>query len=128
MYGTTEAAQDVSFADMAKKQQQIVSVLLADPAIATVGSFVGSGGGGNAQNNGRMFIALKPPNQRPPVDEVIARLRAQTAKVPGISLFLQPVQDIRVGGPDDQGPLSIHSPGRGFGRIEHLGAPAWSNG
>lgn len=98
MYGTTEAAQDVSFADMAKKQQQIVSVLLADPAIATVGSFVGSGGGGNAQNNGRMFIALKPPNQRPPVDAVIARLRTQTAKVPGITLFLQPVQDIRVGG------------------------------
>ncbi len=97
MSGTTEAAQDVSFADMAKKQQQIVQVLLADPAIATVGSFVGSGGGG-AQNNGRMFIALKPPNQRPPVDAVIARLRAQTAKVPGISLYLQPVQDIRVGG------------------------------
>ena len=97
MFGTTEAAQDVSFADMAKKQQQIVQVLLADPAIATVGSFVGSGGGG-AQNNGRMFIALKPPNQRPPVDAVIARLRVQTAKVPGISLFLQPVQDIRVGG------------------------------
>ena len=97
MYGTTEAAQDTSFADMAKKQQQIVQVLLSDPAIATVGSFVGSGGGG-AQNNGRMFIGLKPPDQRPPVDEVIARLRAQAAKVPGISLFLQPVQDIRVGG------------------------------
>ena len=97
MYGTTEAAQDTSFADMAKKQQQIVQVLLSDPAIATVGSFVGSGGGG-AQNNGRMFIGLKPPDQRRPVDEVIARLRAQAAKVPGISLFLQPVQDIRVGG------------------------------
>ncbi|HEY5706863.1 MAG TPA: efflux RND transporter permease subunit [Terrimicrobiaceae bacterium] len=97
MFGTTEAAQDISFAEMAKKQQQIVQVLLADPAIATVGSFVGSGGGG-AQNNGRMFIALKAPNERPPADVVIARLRAQAAKVPGISLFLQPVQDIRVGG------------------------------
>jgi multidrug efflux pump subunit AcrB len=98
MFGTTEAAQDISFADMAKKQQQIVEILLADPAIATVGSFVGSGGGGNAQNNGRTFIALKPPDQRVPVDQVIARLRAKTAKVPGITLFLQPVQDIRVGG------------------------------
>ncbi len=97
MFGTTEAAQDTSFADMAKKQQQMVQVLLADPAISTVGSFVGSGGG-SAQNNGRMFIGLKPPDQRPPVGEVIARLRAQAAKVPGISLFLQPVQDIRVGG------------------------------
>ena len=45
MLGTTEAAQDISFADMAKKQQQVVEFLLADPAIATVGSFVGSGGG-----------------------------------------------------------------------------------
>jgi hydrophobe/amphiphile efflux-1 (HAE1) family protein len=98
MIGTTEAAQDISFADMAKKQRQIVDVLLADPAIATVGSFVGSGGGGGAQNNGRMFIALKPPDERPPVDAVIARLRTKTAKVPGISLILQPVQDIRVGG------------------------------
>jgi len=98
MIGTTEAAQDVSFTDMAKKQQQIVKVLLSDPGIATVGSFIGTGGGGNAQNNGRLFIALKPPNERPPVDAVIARLRAKTAKVPGISLILQPVQDIRVGG------------------------------
>ena len=98
MFGTTEASQDVSFADMARKQQEIVDILLADPAIDTVGSFVGSGSGGNAQNNGRLFIALKPPSQRPPVDQVIARLRAKTAKVPGITLFLQPVQDIRVGG------------------------------
>ena len=64
LIGTTEAAQDISFAEMAKKQQQIVGVVLSDRAIATVGSFVGSGGGG-AQNNGRMFIALKPPNERP---------------------------------------------------------------
>jgi hydrophobe/amphiphile efflux-1 (HAE1) family protein len=97
MFGTTEAAQDISFAEMARKQKQIVDLLLADPAIATVGSFLGSGGGG-PQNNGRMFIALKPSNQRPPVDAVIARLRASTAQVPGISLFLQPVQDIRAGG------------------------------
>ncbi|MGA7392039.1 MAG: efflux RND transporter permease subunit [Terrimicrobiaceae bacterium] len=97
MFGTTEAAQDISFAEMARKQKQIVDFLLADPAIATVGSFLGSGGGGS-QNNGRMFIALKPSNQRPPVDAVIARLRAGTAQVPGISLFLQPVQDIRAGG------------------------------
>ena len=98
IFGTTEAAQDISFADMARKQQQMVEILLADPAIATVGSFVGSGGGGNAQNNGRMFIALKAPDQRVLIDEVIARIRAKTAKVPGIALFLQPVQDIRVGG------------------------------
>ena len=98
LIGTTEAAQDISFAEMAKKQQEIVRVVLSDPAIATVGSFVGSGGGRGAQNNGRMFIALKPPNERPVADAVIARLRTETAKVPGISLIVQPVQDIRVGG------------------------------
>ena len=98
LIGTTEAAQDVSFAEMARKQQQMVKILLADPAIATVGSFVGSGSGGAAQNNGRMFIALKPPQQRQAVDAVMARLRTETAKLPGISLVLQPVQDIRVGG------------------------------
>ena len=76
----------------------MVKILLADPAIATVGSFVGSGSGGAAQNNGRMFIALKPPQQRPAVDAVMARLRTETAKLPGISLVLQPIQDIRVGG------------------------------
>ncbi|HEY5779763.1 MAG TPA: efflux RND transporter permease subunit, partial [Terrimicrobiaceae bacterium] len=97
LIGTTEAAQDISFAQMAMKQQQMVGVVLSDPAIATVGSFVGSGGGG-ALNNGRMFIALKPPNERPAAEAVIARLRSETAKVPGISLVLQPVQDIRVGG------------------------------
>jgi hydrophobe/amphiphile efflux-1 (HAE1) family protein len=97
MIGTTEAAQDISFTEMARQQKQIVDLLLADPAIATIGSFLGSGGSG-PQNNGRMFIALKPSNQRAPVDAVIARLRTQTAKVPGITLFLQPVQDIRAGG------------------------------
>jgi hydrophobe/amphiphile efflux-1 (HAE1) family protein len=98
LIGTTEASQDISFTEMARKQQQIVGVLLADPAIATVGSFVGSGSGGAAQNNGRMFIALKPPGERSAADAVIARLRTEMAKVPGISLVLQPVQDIRVGG------------------------------
>jgi len=97
MIGTTDAGQDISFQAMAEKQQKLVKILLADPAIATVGSFIGSGSG-NSLNNGRMFIALKPPNERPPVSDVIARLRKKTAGIPGINLFLVPIEDIRAGG------------------------------
>lgn len=97
LIGTTDAAQDVSFAVMEQKQLQLVDILLKDPSIVTIGSFVG-GGGGSSTNNGRMFITLKPADQRPPVDQVIAELRHKTSKIPGITLYLNPVQDIRVGG------------------------------
>ena len=100
MIGVTEAAQDVSFAAMAEKQQALAKIVAADPAIAGVGSFMGSGGGGGSGNNGRMFITLKPwgPERRDPVSVVIGRLRGKTSRVEGISLFMQPVQDIRVSG------------------------------
>lgn len=97
LIGTTDAAQDVSFAVMQQKQLELVDILLKDPSIVTVGSFIGGGGGGST-NNGRMFITLKPSNERPPVDQVIAQLRHKTSKIPGITLYLNPVQDIRVGG------------------------------
>ncbi|CAN5509622.1 efflux RND transporter permease subunit [soil metagenome] len=98
LIGTTDAAQDISFGQMVEKQRALVDILLKDPAIVTVGSFVGSGGRGGSQNNGRMFITLKPNNQRALLDEVIGRLRHKTAKMPGITLYLYPVQDLRVGG------------------------------
>jgi hydrophobe/amphiphile efflux-1 (HAE1) family protein len=97
--GTTEASQDISFAAMATLQQQVARVVLADPAVATIGSFIGSGAGGSTVNNGRMFITLKPLAERKVgADVVIARLRRHLAGIVGINLFLQPVQDIRVGG------------------------------
>jgi hydrophobic/amphiphilic exporter-1 (mainly G- bacteria), HAE1 family len=97
--GTTEAAQDVSFATMARLQNQVARIVLADPAIDTVGSFIGGGGGGSTVNNGRMFITLKPLRVRKVhADVVIARLRRKLAEVPGVALFLQASQDIRVGG------------------------------
>ena len=99
MFGTTEAAQDVSFATMAKLQDRVARIVLADPAVDTVGSFIGGGGGGSTVNNGRLFISLKPVGERKVrVDAVIARLRRKLADVPGITLFLQAIQDIRVGG------------------------------
>ena len=98
MMGITEASQDISFQAMSKLQREAAAIVLADPAVASMGSFIGAGGGGTL-NNGRMFIALKPkPERKVSVDAVIARLRPQLAKLEGINLFLQPSQDIRVGG------------------------------
>ena len=99
MMGVTEAAQDISFAEMSAKQQQAAAIVASDPAVATVGSFVGAGAGAQAVNNGRMFIALKPKNQRnASADEVIARLRPKLGHLIGMSVFLQAAQDLRVGG------------------------------
>ena len=99
MMGSTDAAQDVSFGTMAKMQDQVARIVLADPAVDTIGSFVGGGGGASTVNNGRMFITLKPLSVRKVrADAIIARLRRKLAEVPGITLYLQAVQDIRVGG------------------------------
>ena len=99
MFGNTDAAQDVSFATMAKLQDQVAQIVMADPAVDTMASFVGGGGGASTVNNGRMFITLKPLSVRKVrADEIIARLRRKLAEVPGITLYLQAVQDIRVGG------------------------------
>jgi len=98
--GTTEAAQDISFEAMARLQRRVANIVLADPAVATLGSFIGGGGGGGSTvNNGRMFITLKPLKERKvSADVVINRLRRQTSQVEGINLFLVPAQDVRVGG------------------------------
>jgi hydrophobe/amphiphile efflux-1 (HAE1) family protein len=99
IFGNTDAAQDVSFATMAKMQYEVAKIVLADSAVDTIASFVGGGGGASTGNNGRMFITLKPLSERKDkADAVIARLRRKLAGVPGIALYLQPVQDIRVGG------------------------------
>ena len=98
MMGTTEAAEDISFAAMTQLQREVLSIVLADPAVESIGSFI-SGSGNATVNNGRMFITLKPIEQRHvTADQVITRLRPKLGKLPGIALFLQAVQDIRVGG------------------------------
>ena len=93
----SEAAQDISFQAMAERQQALLNAIMRDPAVATVGSAVGAGGGTYTVNDGRVFIQLKPANQRQPVDKVIARLRTNLAKIQGITLYMQPAQDITVG-------------------------------
>src|SRR5207248_2240589 len=82
------------------KQQQFANIVKSDPAIESIVSFNGGGGrgGGGARNTGRMFAGLKPMSERKAtVDEVIARLRKKLAVIPGATLYLQAVQDVRMG-------------------------------
>jgi HAE1 family hydrophobic/amphiphilic exporter-1 len=96
--GLSEAAQDISFQAMAERQQAMLNALLRDPAVAAASAAVGAGGGNTTVNNGRVYIALKPQKQRDPVDQVIARLRTNLAKIQGITLYMQAAQDITIGG------------------------------
>jgi multidrug efflux pump subunit AcrB len=96
--GTSEAAQDVSFAEMKRYQLALAAVVAADPDVATVGMNAGATGQ-QTQNNGRFFITLKLRDERSAsAMQVIDRLRPQLVKVQGAALFLQPAQDINIGG------------------------------
>ncbi|MFZ0125141.1 MAG: efflux RND transporter permease subunit, partial [Xanthobacteraceae bacterium] len=96
--GTSEAAQDVSFAEMKRYQLALSAVVAADPDVATVGMNAGATGQ-QTQNNGRFFITLKLRDERSAsAMQVIDRLRPQLVKVQGAALFLQPAQDINIGG------------------------------
>ena len=107
--GQSEAAQDISFQAMAERQQALLNAVMRDPAVASVGSAVGAGGGSYTINDGRVFIQLKPDNQREPIDQVIARLRTNLAKIQGITLYMQAAQDITIGGAAEQDPVSVHA-------------------
>ena len=94
--GTIQGDQDLSFAAMEQKMRDFSDIVLKDPAVDTLTSFAGGGSGGSTA---RMFGQLKPLNERKlSIDEVIARIRKATSKVPGAVLYLQAVQDLSVGG------------------------------
>jgi multidrug efflux pump len=100
LVGRLEADQSVSFQLMTQKLRQMMAIVQQDPAVEHVVGYtgVGSGGGFGQINSGSVFVSLKPISQRPPIEQVIARLRPQLAKVPGGRLFLVGVQDVRSGG------------------------------
>ncbi len=100
MTGTVQAAQDISFPAMKTKVEQFFKIVKEDPAVDTVsGSVGGNGGYGGSVNTARSFIQLKELEVRKlSIDQVIARLRPKLAKVPGATLFMQPAQDIKIGG------------------------------
>jgi HAE1 family hydrophobic/amphiphilic exporter-1 len=82
---------------MQERQQALLDAIVRDPAVKSVGSAVGPGGGLYTVNDGRVFIQLKPHNERDPIQQVIARLRTNLAKIQGIALYMQPAQDITIG-------------------------------
>jgi multidrug efflux pump len=95
--GISQAVPDVSFRSMSSQQQKLAAVVLRDPAVQGLSSFVGVNGSNPSLNSGRMLITLKPTEQRhATVREVIERLRPELARIQGISLALQPVQDLTV--------------------------------
>ncbi|NIX76554.1 multidrug efflux RND transporter permease subunit [Microvirga terricola] len=96
--GTSEAAQDISFEDMKKRQLKLGEIVAQDPAVDTFAMAVGSGPNASTLNNGRFYINLKPRSERDvSATEFIARLRPKLEKVEGIRLFLQASQDINIG-------------------------------
>ncbi|HEY6085177.1 MAG TPA: efflux RND transporter permease subunit, partial [Nitrospira sp.] len=95
--GISEAAQSISFSAMVERQKALAVAILADPAVASLSSFIGVDGTNTTLNSGRIQINLKPiAERRISALDVIARLQAQVAAVDGITLFLQPVQDLTV--------------------------------
>jgi multidrug efflux pump len=116
--GSVQAAQDISFQEMRRKLSQVVEIILADPAVDTVGAF--TGGGGSTTNTARMFVSLKPLAQRQAsASQVIARLRGKLARVPGASAFLRPVQDINVGGRMSNAAYQYTLQGDDFEELSH---------
>ena len=100
IYGSVQAAQDISFAAMKAKMTQFVGIVMKDPAVETI---VGFAGGNTSANQGRMFLTLKPLGERKiTADQVIGRLRRQLAVVPGATLYMQSAQDLTIGGRQSQ--------------------------
>jgi hydrophobic/amphiphilic exporter-1 (mainly G- bacteria), HAE1 family len=94
---TSEASQDISFAEMKRRQEALGAVVQADPAVASVAMVIG--GNGRAGNNGSVYITLKPRDERDvSAQQVITRLRPKLEKVEGARLYMQAAQDVRLGG------------------------------
>ncbi|HTG01990.1 MAG TPA: efflux RND transporter permease subunit, partial [Nitrospirota bacterium] len=95
--GTSEAPQSISFPAMAERQQALARIILKDPAVESLSSFIGVDGTNTTLNSGRILINLKPLGKRDAsATEVIRRLQPELARVDGITLYMQPVQDLTV--------------------------------
>ena len=94
--GISEAPQSISFSAMAERQQRLAAVLLADPAVQSLSSFIGVDGTNATLNAGRLLINLKPLAERERGTPVLRRLQQEAERVEGIKLYLQPVQDLTI--------------------------------
>ncbi|PAY03758.1 acriflavine resistance protein B [Bradyrhizobium sp. UFLA03-84] len=97
LIAVSQMAQDISFADMKRHQEELSRIVRADPAVDSMAEFIG--GGGTALNSGRMYITLKPREERnASAEQIIARLRPKLEAVEGARLYMQASQDVRLGG------------------------------
>jgi multidrug efflux pump len=100
IFTSTRASPDISYKAMVDMQMQALDIVLADPAVDSVGSSVGGSNWNASVNQGRMFVSLKPLEQRDyvPTNRVIDRMRPKFARIPGIEVYMFAAQDVRVGG------------------------------
>jgi hydrophobic/amphiphilic exporter-1 (mainly G- bacteria), HAE1 family len=98
IFAFTEAAQDISFEAMMERQRAVAAVVRQQPYVDQFMSFIGASGSSTVLNNGRIFIRLKPRNERPHAEVLIADLRTKLAAVPGIRVYPQLLPTIRIGG------------------------------
>lgn len=96
VFAFTESAQDISFDAMLEKQKKAAEIICSDPVVQSC--FHAIGGGRGAMNSGRIFFGLVPTSQRPPVGEVMQNMRKKLAGLQGMSVFMQPIQNIQIGG------------------------------
>jgi multidrug efflux pump len=103
LFGMAVADQNISFTTMREKLDAISAILRKSPAVQTVSVSAGSGAStGGPKNTGTVFVALKPADQRLPLAVIQARFRAALAEVPGVSLYLRPIQDLTIGARESQ--------------------------
>jgi multidrug efflux pump len=94
--GISEAPQTASFTSMSQRSRELASIILKDPAVDSVSSFIGVDGTNITMNSGRVLISLKPHGTRPSVEKVMERLKNSVAAEEGMTLYMQPVQDLTI--------------------------------
>ncbi len=125
IFGSTEAAPDISFARMSELQQKISAIASADPAVSGVASFIGASGGLSTVNQGRLLISLKPFAERKTSSaEIVARLRRATSGIVGIRLFMAAAQDFRAGARSGKSPMQFTIWGQDLKALQEWGPKA----
>ena len=125
IFGSTEAAPDISFARMSELQQKISAIASADPAVSGVASFIGASGGLSTVNQGRLLISLKPFAERKTSSaEIVARLRRATSGIVGIRLYMAAAQDFRAGARSGKSPMQFTIWGQDLKALQEWGPKA----
>jgi len=125
IFGSTEAAPDISFARMSALQQKISDIVSADSSVSGVASFIGASGGLSTVNQGRLLVSLKPFAERQESSAtIVARLRKATAGIVGIRLFMASAQDFRAGARSGKSPMQFTLWGQDLKALQEWGPKA----